>query len=514
MYERFTDRARKVMQLANQEAQRFNHEYIGTEHMLLGIIKEGSGVAANVLKNLDIDLRKVRLEVEKIVQTGPGGDQGVLGKLPHTPRAKKVIEYSVEEARGLNHNYVGTEHLLLGLLREQEGVAAQVLINLGLNLEDVRVEVMNLLGHNLSNDQAGTSTHQIRRRVMDDSSEWGPSSGAKTPRLDEVGHDLTRLAWAGDLRPVIGREAELAALVEVLSCRTRKNAVLLGEPGIGRSTLVAGLARAIAEGRAPEWLRSWRVVLLFVGDLWSDGVNPRVVSQHARIIFDEVRRARDTVLYFPDAVASLGIPDGGSVAERVHAQLLTALWTDQVPCILSATPAEYQRCLRRRPALGGSVQPIVLHAATVQETVAVLHGVRDRYESRHWVTINDEALAAAAAAAAGLPGVLPGKAVVLMDRAAARARIRAAALPPDVAAAVRELDERIDRLNREKEDLVGALDFERAAERRNEVDALRQEKKRLLEQAQAQSAVESMVDAALVAEVARDLAGDTPPAAA
>src|SRR6187200_1436085 len=193
MYERFTDRARKVMQLANQEAQRFNHEYIGTEHILLGLVKEGSGVAANVLKNLDVDLRKIRLEVEKIVQTGPGGDQIALGNLPHTPRAKKVIEYSVEEARRLNHNYVGTEHLLLGLLREEEGVAAQVLMNLGLKLEDVREEVMNLLGHNMPGSSKGTGggrDHPTRER-------------SKTPALDSFGRDLTDLARQGKLGPLV-----------------------------------------------------------------------------------------------------------------------------------------------------------------------------------------------------------------------------------------------------------------------------------------------------------------------
>src|SRR5580700_6012343 len=200
MYERFTDRARKVMQLANQEAQRFNHEYIGTEHVLLGLLKEGSGVAANVLKNLDIDLRKIRLEVEKIVQTGPGGEQVVMGKLPHTPRAKKVIEYSIEEARNLNHNYVGTEHLLLGLLREQEGVAAQVLMNLGLKLEDVREEVLNLLGHGMETSEAG------ERAVSSGTPKGGKS---KTPALDSFGRDLTELARQGKLDPVIGRQNEI-----------------------------------------------------------------------------------------------------------------------------------------------------------------------------------------------------------------------------------------------------------------------------------------------------------------
>src|SRR2546423_4695844 len=228
MYERFTDRARKVMQLANQEAQRFNHEYIGTEHVLLGLVKEGSGVAANVLKNLDIDLRKIRLEVEKIVQHGPGGEQVVMGRLPHTPRAKKVIEYSIEEARNLNHNYVGTEHLLLGLLREQEGVAAQVLMNLGLKLEDVREEVMNLLGANpLAEESTGGERQQTKGK-------------SKTPALDSFGRDLTELARQGKLDPVIGRSNEIERVIQVLSRRTKNKPVPLGEAGVRKTAIVEG----------------------------------------------------------------------------------------------------------------------------------------------------------------------------------------------------------------------------------------------------------------------------------
>src|SRR3989304_4571304 len=224
MYERFTDRARKVMQLANQEAQRFNHEYIGTEHILLGLIKEGSGVAANVLKNLDVDLRKIRLEGEKLVQSGP--DMGPMGKLPQTPRAKKVIEYSMEEARNLNHNYVGTEHILLGLLREQEGVAAQVLMNLGLKLEDVREEVLNLLGHGLEGGE--TERGRGGSDPTGDPGEERKSGKSKTPALDSFGRDLTELARQGKLDPVIGREKEIERAIQILSRRTKNNPVLLG----------------------------------------------------------------------------------------------------------------------------------------------------------------------------------------------------------------------------------------------------------------------------------------------
>jgi ATP-dependent Clp protease ATP-binding subunit ClpC len=254
MYERFTDRARKVMQLANQEALRFNHEYIGTEHILLGLVKEGSGVAANVLKNLDIDLRKIRLEVEKIVQSGP--DMVTMGKLPQTPRAKKVIEYSIEEARNLNHNYVGTEHLLLGLLREQEGVAAQVLMNLGLKLEDVREEVLNLLGHNMDSGESGGGGGG------GGGERTASKSKSKTPALDSFGRDLTELARQGKLDPVIGRQNEIERVIQVLSRRTKNNPVLLGEAGVGKTAIVEGLAQLVVDSNVPELLRDRRIVVL------------------------------------------------------------------------------------------------------------------------------------------------------------------------------------------------------------------------------------------------------------
>ncbi|HEY2759248.1 MAG TPA: Clp protease N-terminal domain-containing protein, partial [Pirellulales bacterium] len=261
MYERFTDRARKVMQLANQEAQRFNHEYIGTEHVLLGLIKEGSGVAANVLKNLDIDLRKIRLEVEKLVQSGP--DMVTMGKLPQTPRAKKVIEYAMEEARNLNHNYVGTEHILLGLLREQEGVAAQVLMNLGLKLEDVREEVLSLLGHGMEGE--GTERGGMERGGTQ---EGGGGSGggsqksgkSKTPALDSFGRDLTELARQNKLDPVIGREREIERAIQILCRRTKNNPVLLGEAGVGKTAIVEGLAQRVIDGNVPEIMTEKRIV--------------------------------------------------------------------------------------------------------------------------------------------------------------------------------------------------------------------------------------------------------------
>src|ERR1700743_108034 len=245
MYERFTDRARKVMQLANQEAQRFNHEYVGTEHVLLGLIKEGSGVAATVLRNMDVDLRKIRNEIEKIVQAGP--EMVTMGKLPQTPRAKKVIEYAIEEARNLNHNYVGTEHLLLGLLREHDGVSAQVLMNLGLKLEEVREEVLNLLG-------AGVESEEPQQQEK--TSQKGKS---KTPALDSFGRDLTELAREGQLDPVIGRKNEIERVIQILCRRQKNNPVLLGEAGVGKTAIVEGLAQMCISHAVPEILHELRI---------------------------------------------------------------------------------------------------------------------------------------------------------------------------------------------------------------------------------------------------------------
>src|SRR5947209_8622978 len=251
MFERFTDRARKVMALANQEAQRLNHEYIGTEHILLGLVKEGSGVAANVLKNLDVDLRKVRLEVEKLVRPGP--DMVTLGKLPQTPRAKKVLEYAIEEARNFDHDYVGTEHLLLGLLREQDGAGAQALLNLGLGLEEVREEVLNLLGQDMETDEnRGETPEQGAEKPSG-------KNKSKTPALDSFGRDLTELARQNKLDPVIGRQNEIERVIQVLSRRTKNNPVLLGEAGVGKTAIVEGLAQLIVDSNVPELLRDRRI---------------------------------------------------------------------------------------------------------------------------------------------------------------------------------------------------------------------------------------------------------------
>src|SRR4051812_1310305 len=427
MYERFTDRARKVMQLANQEAQRFNHEYIGTEHILLGLVKEGSGVAANVLKNLDVDLRKIRLEVEKIVQTGPGGDQVVLGKLPHTPRAKKVIEYSVEEARNLNHNYVGTEHLLLGLLREQEGVAAQVLMNLGLKLEDVREEVLNLLGHNMPESSEGPGeggNGGTRER---------PAKGkSKTPALDSFGRDLTELARQGKLDPVIGRANEIERVIQILSRRQKNNPVLLGEAGVGKTAIVEGLAQLIVDGNVPELLRDKRLVVLDLAMMVAGTKYRGQFEERIKAVMNEVRRAKNTILFIDElhTLVGAGGAEGAIDASNV---LKPALARGEIQCIGATTLDEYRKYIEKDAALERRFQQIIVNPPSKEETVEILRGLRDRYEAHHRVQIKDEALTAAVEQSDRyISGrCLPDKAIDVIDEAGARVRPKAMTRPPD-----------------------------------------------------------------------------------
>ncbi len=285
MFERFTDRARKVMALANQEAQRFNHEYIGTEHILLGLVKEGSGVGATVLKNLDVDIKKLRLEIEKLVKSGP--EMVTMGKLPQTPRAKKVIEYAIEEARALNHNYVGTEHILLGLLRETEGIAAQVLMNLGLKLEDVRQEVLNLLGGGVDDMPADLNSMKLGPGV---NRKAASPAKSKTPALDSFGRDLTQLALNGELDPVIGRKREIERLIQILCRRTKNNPVLLGEAGVGKTAIVEGLSQQIVNKQVPELLKDKRIVVLDLAMMVAGTKYRGQFEERIKAVISEVKR--------------------------------------------------------------------------------------------------------------------------------------------------------------------------------------------------------------------------------
>ncbi len=500
MYERFTDRARKVMQLANQEAQRFNHEYIGTEHVLLGLVKEGSGVAANVLKNLDIDLRKIRLEVEKIVQHGPGGEQVVMGRLPHTPRAKKVIEYSVEEARNLNHNYVGTEHLLLGLLREQEGVAAQVLMNLGLKLEDVREEVLNLLGHNMPNESesgggsGGGGTERAAGRGK-----------SKTPALDSFGRDLTELARQGKLDPVIGRANEIERVIQILSRRQKNNPVLLGEAGVGKTAIVEGLAQLVIDQNVPELLRDKRIVVLDLAMMVAGTKYRGQFEERIKAVMNEVRRAKNTILFIDElhTLVGAGGAEGAIDASNV---LKPALARGEIQCIGATTLDEYRKYIEKDAALARRFQAIIVNPPSMAETVEILKGLRDRYEAHHRVQITDGALKSAVELSERyISGhCLPDKAIDVIDEAGARVRLKAMTRPPDL----KELDEQIEKLNQEKEAAVMEQDFEKAAHLRDQAEKLRK-KKELTTKEWREKAKETdgVVDEEVVAEVVSKMTG-------
>jgi ATP-dependent Clp protease ATP-binding subunit ClpC len=479
MYERFTDRARKVMQLASHEAMRFNHEYIGTEHILLGLVKEGAGVAANVLKNLGIDLRKIRLEVEKIVQSGP--DVVAMGRLPQTPKAKKVIEYAIEEARLLNHNYVGTEHLLLGLVREEEGVAAQVLMNLGLRLETVRAEVLNLLGHNLDERPAGIQ----------------PTGAQKTLTLNRLGADLTALARDGRLVPCVGRGNEIDRILLVLGCRREYNPLLVGPPGVGKASIVWGLARLAADDSPPEVLRGRRVVHLFLRTVVIDAKDD---SQRllllARGLAGEVRQAGNVVLFVEDLFAY------GHDSRLFKAALDIA----EVQYVAAVTPETYRSCVVDDPVFGHNFQPIFVEPPSGEEVVAILRAHRGDYQDHHGVQIADDALTAAAELSERhlTEGCQPVRAMRLLDQAAALYRLRHAPVPPDTG----ELDVLIRELNAAKERAVGEQHFETAAGYRDEAEKLRKKKEQLLAKWSAERPrIDGAVDVGAVEQAVTKLTG-------
>src|SRR4051794_2906463 len=495
MYERFTDRARKVMQLANQEAQRFNHEYIGTEHILLGLVKEGSGVAANVLKNLYIDLRKIRLEVEKIVQGGQGSEMVTMGKLPQTPRAKKVIEYSIEEARNLNHNYVGTEHLLLGLLREQEGVAAQVLMNLGLKLEDVREEVLNLLGHSMgSESETGGGTERT--------SSKGKS---KTPALDSFGRDLTELARQNKLDPVIGRANEIERVIQVLSRRTKNNPVLLGEAGVGKTAIVEGLAQLVVDSNVPELLRDRRIVVLDLAMMVAGTKYRGQFEERIKAVMNEVRRAKNTILFIDElhTLVGAGGAEGAIDASNV---LKPALARGEIQCIGATTLDEYRKYIEKDGALERRFQQIIVNPPSPAQTVEILRGLRDRYEAHHRVQTTDDALASAVELSDRyITGrCLPDKAIDVIDEAGARVRLKAMTRPPDL----KEIDAQIEQLNQEKESAVAEQDFEKAANLRDQADKLKKKKDGITKEWREKSKeIDGVVDREIIREVVNKMTG-------
>jgi len=453
MFNKFTERARKVILLAKEEAKRFNHDYIGTEHILLGLIREGEGVAAAVLQKLGLSPEKIRLEVEKLVQSGPS--TMVSGDIPFTPKAKKVIELAMEEARSLGHNYIGTEHLLLGLIREGEGVASQVLMNLGLDLNRVRNEVITLLG---SSGPAPTG-----------------ASGAKTktPALDAFGRDLTRLAQEGKLDPVIGRKDEIERVIQILARRTKNNPVLLGEAGVGKTAIVEGLAQKVIKGDVPEMLRDKRVIILDLALMVAGTKYRGQFEERIKAIMDEIRRSENIVLFIDElhTLVGAGSAEGAIDASNI---LKPALSRGEIQCIGATTMDEYRKYIEKDAALERRFQTIMVEPPSPTETVEILKGLRDKYEAHHRVKYLDEALEAAVKMSdryiAGR--FLPDKAIDLIDEAGSRSRLSVLTVPPDV----KELEERIEQIRKEKESAIKGQDFELAASLR---DQERETKERL-----------------------------------
>ncbi|HAH08066.1 MAG TPA: hypothetical protein DCM05_16340 [Elusimicrobia bacterium] len=458
MSNRFTERAQRVILIAQEEAKRLNHDYVGTEHILLGLIALGEGVAAQVLANLGVDLRRVRSEIEKIV--GTGDNVMLLGEIPFTPRAKKVLEYAVEEAQHMGHSYVGTEHLLLGLIREEEGVAARVLENLGLRLDVVREEVLNLLGEGGQQPQVG-----------------GPQGGkesktkSKTPTLDEFGRDLTQMAREGRLDPVIGRMNEIERVVQILARRTKNNPVLIGDPGVGKTAIVEGLAQKIISGDIPELLASKRVLTLDLASVVAGTKYRGEFEQRLKNIIEEIRRAKGAIILFVDelhTVIGAGAAEGAIDASNM---LKPALARGELQCIGATTLDEYRKYIEHDAALERRFQSVMVDPPSVEDTVSILKGLRDKYETHHKVKYEEDALKAAAELADRYitDRYLPDKAIDLIDEAGSRARLQTTQAPPTF----KEKEVEIESVVKEKSGAIAGQEYEKAARLRDKEKDLR-----------------------------------------
>jgi ATP-dependent Clp protease ATP-binding subunit ClpC len=444
MFERFTDRARRVVVLAQEEARMLNHNYIGTEHILLGLIHEGEGVAAKALESLGISLEAVRSQVEEIIGQG---QQAPSGHIPFTPRAKKVLELSLREALQLGHNYIGTEHILLGLIREGEGVAAQVLMKLGADLARVRQQVIQLL-----------SGYQGKEAVT----TGGPAEGTPSTSLvlDQFGRNLTQAAREGKLDPVIGREKEIERVMQVLSRRTKNNPVLIGEPGVGKTAVVEGLAQAIVRGDVPEMLKDKQLYSLDLGALVAGSRYRGDFEERLKKVLKEIRTRGDIILFIDEihTLVGAGAAEGAIDAASILKPMLAR---GELQTIGATTLDEYRKHLEKDAALERRFQPIQVAEPTLEHTIAILKGLRDRYESHHRVSISDAALVAAATLADRYVAdrFLPDKAIDLIDEAGSRLRIRRLTAPPEL----REFDEKIANVRRDKESAIDSQDFEKAA---------------------------------------------------
>ena len=465
-FDKFTERARRVLTLAQEEAQRFNHNYIGTEHLLLGLVREGDGVAAKVLSNLGVELNKVRSAVEFIIGRG---DRTTSGEIGLTPRAKRVIELAVDEARRLNHSYIGTEHLLLGLVREGEGIAAGVLESLGVNLERVRGETTRILAQTQPQGAAAAGA--------------GGRQTARTPTLDQLGVDLTAAARSSQLDPVIGRENEIERVVQILSRRTKNNPVLIGEPGVGKTSIAEGLAHRIVQGDAPETLLGKRMLTLDIGSLVAGTKYRGEFEERLKKVIEEIRSAKNCILFIDELhmLVGAGAAEGAVDAANI---LKPALARGELQAIGATTLDEYRKHIERDAALERRFQPVRVNEPSTEETVEILKGIRGAYEEHHKLQISDDAIKAAAELSARYVSdrFLPDKAIDLIDEASARVRIRRHSTPPSV----RDATKGLEALRREKDQAIGSQQYEYAAELREREVRLQAKLEELEQQVQSE----------------------------
>jgi len=449
----FTPRAQQVLALARKEADRFNHNFVGTEHLLLGLIKLGQGVAVNVLQKMGLDLETVRLEVEKQVGTGP--DQKQVGNIPYTPRVKKVLSLAAKEAKSLNHTYVGTEHILLGLLREGDGVAARVLKNLDVDIEQTRQEILKELDPNFASEE---------EEGAEPAGKKGDRKDNKTPALKAFGRDLTEIATKGDMDPVIGRKDEIERVIQILCRRTKNNPVLLGEAGVGKTAIVEGLAQEISKGNVPEILRDKKVVTLDLALMVAGTKYRGQFEERIKAVMDEIRRAKNVILFIDElhTIVGAGSAEGTMDASNI---IKPALSRSEMQCIGATTLNEYRKYIEKDAALERRFQSVKVEAPSVDDAIAILKGLRSKYEDHHKAEITDCAVDAAVKLSDRyITGrFLPDKAIDVMDEAGARARITAMTRPPEV----KELEAQIDEIKEQKERAIKDQDFEGAASMRD-----------------------------------------------
>src|SRR6476619_1003617 len=448
MMNNFTPRAQQVLALARKEADRFNHNYVGTEHLLLGLIKLGQGVAVNVLQKMGLDLETVRMEVEK--QVGSGPETKMVGNIPYTPRVKKVLALAGKEAKALQHSYVGTEHILLGLLREGEGVAARVLKSLEIDIERTRNEILKELDPNFAPQEESEGVP----------AETGGKKDSKTPALRAFGRDLTELAKKNDLDPVIGRSDEIERVIQILCRRTKNNPVLIGEAGVGKTAIAEGLAQEIAAGNVPELLRDKRVITLDLALMVAGTKYRGQFEERIKAVMDEIRRSKNVILFIDElhTIVGAGSAEGAMDASNI---IKPALSRGELQCVGATTLNEYRKYIEKDAALERRFQTVKVDAPTVDEAIEILKGLRPKYEAHHKAKLTDEALETAVKLSERyITGrFLPDKAIDVMDEAGARARINAMTRPPDV----KEIEREIEEIRVDKEAAIKAQDFEKAA---------------------------------------------------